>query len=39
MPRNHHKPEETTAKLRQVNVLISQGRSAAVAIPAIGGLR
>ncbi len=27
MPRKHHKPEEIVAKLRQVDVLTSQGRS------------
>ena len=29
MPRKHHKPEEIVAKLRQVDILTSQGRSAA----------
>ena len=29
MPRKHHKPEEIVAKLRQVDVLTSQGRSVA----------
>jgi hypothetical protein len=27
MPRKHHKPEEIVAKLRQVDVLTSQGKS------------
>ena len=29
MPRKHHKPEEIVAKLRQVDVLTSQGKSVA----------
>jgi transposase-like protein len=36
MPRKHHKPEEIEAKLRQVDVLTSQGKSVADAIRAIG---
>ena len=36
MPRKHHKPEEIVAKLRQVDVLTSQGKSVANAIRAIG---
>jgi putative transposase len=36
MPRKHHKPEEIVAKLRQVDVLASQGKSVADAIRAIG---
>ena len=36
MPRRHHKPEEIVAKLRQVDVLTSQGRSVAGSIRAIG---
>jgi putative transposase len=36
MPRKHHKPEEIVAKLRQVDVLTSQGKSVAYAIRAIG---
>lgn len=36
MPRKHHKPEEIVAKLRQVDVLTSQGESVAGAIRAIG---
>jgi transposase-like protein len=36
MPRKHHKPEEIVAKLRQVDVLTSPGKSVADAIRAIG---
>ena len=36
MPTKRHKPEEIVAKLRQVDVLISQGRSVADAIRSIG---
>ena len=36
MARKHHKPEEIVAKLRQVDVLVSQGQSVAEAIRAIG---
>jgi putative transposase len=36
MPRRSHKPEEIVAKLRQVDVLISEGQSVAGAIRAIG---
>jgi transposase-like protein len=36
MPRKHHKPEEIVAKLRQVDVLVSQGKSVADSIRAIG---
>jgi transposase-like protein len=36
MPRKHHKPEEIVAKLRQVDVLTSQGKSVADAIRATG---
>ena len=36
MPTKRHKPEEIVAKLRQVDVLTSQGRSVADAIRAIG---
>jgi hypothetical protein len=32
MPRERHKPEEIVAKLRQVDVLVSQGRSVADAV-------
>ena len=36
MPRKHHKPEEIVAKLRQVDVLVSQGQNIADAICQIG---
>jgi len=36
MPRKHHKPEEIVAKLRQVDVLVSQGQNIADAIRRIG---
>ena len=36
MPRKSYKPEEIVAKLRQVDVLASQGRSVAEAIRSIG---
>ena len=36
MPRMHQKPGEIVAKLRQVDVLTSQGKSVADAIRAIG---
>src|SRR4026207_564934 len=36
MPRKHHKPEEIVAKLRQVDVLVSQGQNVADAIRQIG---
>jgi putative transposase len=36
MPRKHHSPEEIVARLRQVDVLVSQGRSVADAVRAIG---
>ena len=36
MPRKSHKPEEIVAKLRQVDVLTSQGRAVAEAIRSIG---
>ena len=36
MPRKSYKPEEIVAKLRQVDVLISRGQSAADAIRQIG---
>ena len=35
MPQKKHKPEEIVAKLRQVDVLVSQGRSVAEAVRAI----
>ena len=36
MLRKRHKPEEIVAKLRQVDVLVSQGQSVADAVRAIG---
>jgi putative transposase len=36
MPRKSHKPEEIVAKLRQVDVLVSLGKSVADAVRAIG---
>ena len=36
MPTKRHKPEEIVAKLRQVDVLTSQGESVAAAIRSIG---
>ncbi len=36
MPQKKHKPEEIVAKLRQVDVLLSQGRPVAEAIRASG---
>ena len=36
MARRKHKPEEIVAKLRQVDVLTSQGRSVAEAVRTIG---
>lgn len=36
MPKKRHKPEEIVAKLRQVDVLVSQGHSVADAIRQIG---
>ena len=36
MPRERHKPEEIVAKLRQVDVLVSQGQSVADAVRSIG---
>jgi len=36
MPRKRHKPEEVVAKLRQVDVLTSQGESVGDAIRSIG---
>ena len=36
MPRKRYKPEEIVAKLRQVDVLVSQGASMADAIRQIG---
>ncbi len=36
MPRKRYKPEQIVMKLRQVDVLVSQGRSVADAIRQIG---
>jgi transposase-like protein len=36
MPRKRHKPEEIIAKLRQVDVLTSQGQSVSDAVRSIG---
>ena len=36
MPRERHKPEEIVAKLRQVDVLVSQGQGVADAVRSIG---
>ena len=36
MPQKKHKPEEIVAKLRQVDVLLSQGQLVAEAVRAIG---
>ena len=36
MARKHHKPEEIVAKLRQVEVLIGQGKPVTDAVRAIG---
>jgi transposase-like protein len=36
MPRKKHKPEEIVAKLRQVDVLVSQGTAVADAVRQIG---
>ena len=36
MPRKRHKPEKIVAKLRQVDVLISQGQPVADAVRTIG---
>ena len=36
MPRKRHKPEEIVAKLRQVDVLASQGQTVADAVRSIG---
>ena len=36
MPKKRHKPEEIVAKLRQVDVLVSQGQSLADAVRSIG---
>ncbi len=36
MPKKRHSPEEIVAKLRQVDVLVSQGQSVAEAVRSIG---
>jgi len=36
MAKKHHKPEEIVAKLRQVEVLVGQGKAVAEAVRAIG---
>ena len=36
MPRKRHKPEEIVAKLRQVDVMVSQGQPVADAVRSIG---
>jgi transposase len=36
MARKHHKPEEIVAKLRQVEVLLAQGKSAAEEVRTLG---
>jgi transposase len=36
MARKHHKPEEIVAKLRQVEVLLAQGKSATEAVRTLG---
>jgi putative transposase len=36
MARKHHKPEEIVAKLRQVEVLQAQGKTAVEAVRTIG---
>jgi hypothetical protein len=36
MPRKHHKPEEIVAKLRQVDVLVAQGKALGESIGTIG---
>jgi transposase-like protein len=36
MARKHHKPEEIVTKLRQVEVLVAQGKPVADAVRAIG---
>ena len=36
MPRKRHTPEESVAKLRQVDVLVSQGQHVADAVRSIG---
>ena len=36
MPQKKHKPEEIVVKLRQVDVLVSQGRTVSEAVRTIG---
>ncbi len=36
MPQKKHRPEEIVAKLRQIDVLVSEGRSVAEAVRMIG---
>ena len=36
MARKHHKPEEIVAKLRQVEVLLAQGKTATEAVGTLG---
>ena len=36
MPRKRHTPEESVAKLRQVDILVSQGQNVADAVRSIG---
>ncbi len=36
MPQKKHKPEEIVSKLRQVDILLSQGRSVSEAVRTIG---
>jgi hypothetical protein len=36
MARKHHKPEEVVARLRQVEVLLAQGKTTAEAVRVIG---
>ena len=36
MPRKRHKPEEIVAKLRRVDVLVSQGQSVSDAVRGVG---
>jgi hypothetical protein len=36
MARKHHKPEEIVAKLRQVEVLLAQGKAEVEAVRTIG---
>ncbi|WP_340583697.1 hypothetical protein [Brucella pseudintermedia] len=37
MPQKKHKPEEIVAKLRQVDVLLSQGKSVGEAVRTVSG--